>query len=150
MWKFVVIGGERITCGFFQTFFQFFFVVVLNSMGKLPRRVIFSFNDATMLGLLCLFLFSSCIIITFSHTTYFFSFKLVYIKFWWLLRELIFRYSLLGLSFVWESTMLDSQAPVCPLRGNPSPPAFQLAVAGESLIGPTFAYISQRFAGLQL
>lgn len=50
----------------------FFFLFVLNSMGKLPRRVIFSFNDATMLGLLRLFLFSSCIIITFSHTTFFF------------------------------------------------------------------------------
>lgn len=66
-----------------KPFSNFFFsvVVVLNSMGKLPRRVIFSFNDATMLGLLCLFLFSSYIIITFSHTTHFFSSKLVDIKF---------------------------------------------------------------------
>lgn len=80
----------------------FFFSVVLNSMGKLPRRVIFSFNDATILGLLCLFLFSSYIIITFSHTAYFFSSKLVDIKFGWLFRELIFRYSLLGVSFVRE------------------------------------------------
>lgn len=66
-----------------KPFSNFFFsvVVVLNSMGKLPRRVIFSFNDATMLGLLCLFLFSSYIIITFSHTTLFFSSKLVDIKF---------------------------------------------------------------------
>ena len=58
----------------FSNFFSV--VVVLNSMGKLPRRVIFSFNDATMLGLLCLFLFSSYIIITFSHTTHFFSFHI--------------------------------------------------------------------------
>lgn len=67
---------------FLPKLFPIFFVfVVLNSMGKLPRRVIFSFNDATMFGLLCLFLFSSYIIITFSHTSYFLSSKLVDIKF---------------------------------------------------------------------
>lgn len=61
---------------FLPNLFPIFFFPVLNSMGKLPRRVIFFFNDATMLGLLRLFLFSSCIIITFSHTTYFFSFQI--------------------------------------------------------------------------
>ena len=93
-------------------------------MGKLPRRVIFSFNDATMLGLLCLFLFSSYIIITFSHTTHFFFFQISRYKIRMALQGANLQiFSPWGVLCV-EIDDAGCQAPVSTLSGDPSPQAF--------------------------